>query len=360
MSTYRQTLDVEISSVPILLITAGTSSKYWNQHLEWQHPPDTVMVYTQACQAVSNHVHVVPLDQLLDKEFQANFQDKGGLVVDLVGGLLDLELIGLPAAVARSLWMPCFPANTKNYVTTHDKLLGKHLAQTVGLKVARTLSGDDLDTFDRAVIQKPICGGDSVGIERFEKWPSGTRPSPGTFVEEFLLGQDATFHMIRNPDFKSYKVIDHLVSEGSPEAWFDFAKKGDANRLYGTAREMNQRSSYQGGLSDALQEKLFSLMGLAGFPFLGRIDVRQGNLEGRIDSDDVTFLELNVAPTISNANDWLDGIKAEFGDTPAFAAVSDLPIHPAAKSLAVMLRQFYAQSLSIQGNRPVREENRPN
>ena len=350
----------DFTDLPIILVTAGTSSDLWERLYAWRHPPDTVMIYTQACQAVSNRVHVVPLDQFVEARFQAKFQDKAGLVVDIVGGLFDVELIGLPASIAKSLDMPCFPAGNKNYVTTHDKLLGKHLAQSVGLNVPRTISGADLDCYDGSVIQKPICGGDSVGITQFDTWQIGRRPPVGSFVEEFQEGHDATIHLIRNADAKTYSVIDHIVTDGLPNRWFDAEMKGDANRLYSVEREPTNRYRYQDGLSDMLASSFTDLMALAGHPFVGRIDVRQLKSEGTIGVEDVKFLELNVAPTVSNANNWYDGIADAYWNQEAFAAVRDLPIHPAAKSLAVMFREFYAQSLSIQGNRPVRDENRPN
>ncbi|GFE67236.1 ATP-grasp domain-containing protein [Litoreibacter roseus] len=360
MRASSEAQNPDFTDLPILLVTAGTSSAQWERLYKWRHPPDTVMIYTQACQAVSNRVHVVPLDQFVESQFHSNFHDEPGLVVDIVGGLFDVELIGLPSTVARSLGMPCFPAGTKNYVTTHDKLLGKHLAQSVGLNVPRTISGDELDWYDGAVIQKPICGGDSVGISRIEQWRKGKRPPVGSFVEEFQEGQDATFHVIRNADIKTYSVIDHIVTKGAPSQWFDAAMKGDANRLYSVSREPAQRFRYEGCISDELATSFNDLMALAGYPFVGRIDVRQLKMEGIIGIKDAKFLELNVAPTISNANTWYDGIAETYGDQEAFAAVRDLPVHPAAKSLALMLKKFYAQSLSMQGNRPVRDENRPN
>jgi len=360
MSASFETDDADLATLPILLVTAGTSSQLWERHCEWLHPPDTVMIYTQACQAISSKVHVVPMDQFTDAQFQAQFQSQAGLVVDIVGGLYDVELIGLPSSVANSWGMPCFPAGTKNYVTTHDKLLGKHLAKSVGLSTPRTISGKDLDSHDGAVIQKPICGGDSVGISRFERWQTGRRPPLGSFVEEFQEGQDATFHLIRNTDTKTYSVIDHIVTEGPPSRWFDARMKGDANRLFAAQKKSNNRYRYADGRSQELDSLFGDLMALAGYPFIGRVDVRQLKSEGMIGSEDIKFLELNVAPTISNANNWYDGIEETFGHHDVFANVRELAIHPAAKSLAVMLREFYAQSLSIHGNRPVREESLPN
>jgi len=311
------------------------------------------MIYTQACQAVSNHVHVVTMEQFLSKDFQAQFQSTAGLVVDIVGGLYDIELIGLPAATAKGLGMHCFPANTKNYVTTHDKLLGKHLAQTVGLRIARTISGDDLDHFEGPVIQKPICGGDSFGITQFDYWKPGERPPVGSFIEEFVLGQDATFHLIRNSDAQTYKLLDHIITTSEPEDWFDATMKGDANRLYSQSKTTANRQRYKDPISSELLAMFRELMTLAGLPFIGRVDVRQSKSPGEIGIDDVKFLELNVAPTISNANNWLDGIEAVYKNEIGFKNLLRLPIHPAAKSLATMLREFYAQSLSMQGNKEV-------
>jgi hypothetical protein len=360
MSASLEAKGLDFSNLPILLVTAGTSSQLWQHHFEWLHSPDTVMIYTQACQAISRRSHVVPLDQLMDRNLQSQFEFNDGLVVDLVGGLYDIELIGIPSSIAQSLGMPCFPAGTKNYVTTHDKLLGKHLAKSVGLSTPRTINGEDLDFHDTAIIQKPICGGDSAGIRRFERWQNGKRPPVGSFAEEFIEGQDATFHLIRNTDAKTYSVIDHIITEGPPSQWFDAEMKGDANRLFSIRKHQTKRRRYEGGLSQHLEALFGNLMVLAGYPFIGRIDVRQLKSQGTIGAKDVSFLELNVAPTISNANTWYDGIEEVYGDDEAFTAVRDLPIHPAAKSLAVMLKKFYAQSLSIQGKRPDRDENRPN
>lgn len=360
MRTSKEAEGPDFTGLLIFLVTAGTSSELWERLYDWRHPPDTVMIYTQACQAVSNRVHVVPLEQFVESQFHSKFQDEPGLVVDIVGGLFDVELIGLPSSVAKILGMPCFPAGVKNYVTTHDKLLGKHLAQSVGLDVPRTLSGDDLDCYYGTVIQKPICGGDSVGIRRFEQWRKGKRPPVGSFVEEFQEGQDATFHVIRNKDAETYSIIDHIVTEGAPSQWFDAEMKANANRLYSVKREPTQRCRYKGSVSNELASSFSNLMALAGHPYIGRIDVRQLKTTGTIEIKDAKFLELNVAPTISNANTWYDGVKEAYGDHESFVAVQDLAIHPAAKSLAVMLKEFYVQSLSIQGNKPVREQNLPN
>ena len=360
MTTLNSSLNFDFSCVSILLVTDGTTRKSLGKHLEWRHPPDTIMIYMQACQAVSNQVYVISLDQLLDREFQYQFQSSPGLLVNIIGGLFDIELIGLPPSVARSLSMPCFPAGTKHYVTTHDKLLGKYLAHSVGLKTARTISGIDLDSFKGSVIQKPIYGGDSFSIKYFECWQSGKRPPVGSFVEEFILGADATLHFIRNSDGKSYTLIDHLITLGESTQWLDATTKESANRLYSNGKKLTNRQRYLDGISDELQTKLCDLMALSGYPFIGRIDIRQLNSQGKITSDDLIFLELNVAPTISNANDWSKGIMEKYGDKVEFTRIFNLPIHPAAKSLAIMLHEFYAQSLSMHGKSPVRAENLPN
>jgi|GEM_PF-2111228 hypothetical protein len=360
MSNHRTKANAKLAGLPIFLITAGTHDDIWSRRHVWHHPPDTVMIYTQACQALSETVHIVTLDQFLERKFAEQFSDRPGLVVDIVGGLYDLELIGLPSTVSKILNMPCFPANNKNYITTHDKLLGKQLARNCELQVARTLSGADLAEFDGPVIQKPICGGDSVGIDLIKVWRKGEKPQIGKFVEEFVLGSDATIHFLRNKNGHSYSVLEHLVTEAPESEWFDSRAKSQANRIYGSWSNTGKRFKYEGNISTRLLAGINELLCLAGYPFLGRIDFRQSKLEGDVDIEDMTFLELNVAPTISNANNWYDGVRGKFEKTPMFSYIDELPIHPAAKSLATMMNEFYVQSLSIHGNSPVRIENLPN
>jgi hypothetical protein len=308
------------------------------------------MIYHQACLAISAHTVLFGIDDFLKfASVEPNYLNDS-IIVNICGGLTDIAIASAVPCMSRHLNAPIYPSSVKNVVTTYDKLLSKHLAQVSGFRTPTTLTLDEAKSRNEPVISKPISGGDSDGIEVIEDLTSYSEVRSQHFLENFIRGADATLALIRSNG--GYRPIYYAVSENGENDWYTFEMKKDFNLIYGSGEIPARNFLCLNNISDELLLVASGYLKKCGSPFLARIDFRQTSNNKRIELEDVVFLECNTSPTISNANDWFDGVFDYFSGDVRSEYYRSLSIHPAARSLAMLIDECYSQSLSIASNKP--------
>ena len=337
-----------LSGKRVLLITNDARTKVARKRLPTTYPPDTLFIYQQAGCVLGAHVFQLSFDEAIKHLSNSDESKEGAVIVNLASGFKSIALEGVVPGLAGLHGIPVFPADLLNQVIAEDKLMSKRMAILAGLQCATTLTETELKQHKGPIIVKPIVGGDSVGIEKFESTRALITIPEGHFIEEFIEGGDVTIHLWWNSSKNRYEFLDCLLSDSKAGGWFDRSAKMHANLIF-SAVKSSRKSISIGQLSKGFQRSVLDFLESVGHPYLARLDFRRLAGATEFNSASMFFLEINAIPTISNANDWWPGLQAFQASKHQEKMINDLeqmPIHSAAKSLAFLIHEFYVQSLS--------------
>lgn len=303
-------------------------TKYWGQPV-----PDTIFIAHQALWAMKATVEIRDKDQC-----QKNILD--GDRPDLV---LELSGYGRSAGIDRLLGEIClandvcyFPNNGIPQIIGADKLLSKKYAGQVGLDLPRTVPQIALPGTDGLLIQKPVYGGESVGVTLVENKEDASHCPPGFFLEEYIQGTDVTVLMVKNPQNNRFDILEAYESKTAVEQKFiDDATKHRDLMLFGDPAR--QRIACKEYLDDTTCEKLVAYAEALDVQNVCRIDLRKSDSK-------LHFLEINPDPTIGANAIWYDplcrwGLQNGFDEI--IEGTRTMPIHDAAKSMIILLSLYY-------------------
>lgn len=133
-------------------------------------------------------------------------------VLNLNTGIYSLSTMALVPGMCSAMDAPCIPCSAVSIVTGEDKLLSNHIANSIGIKVPKTLSKRD-----NTGIFRPYNLGNSLGVHR-------GAPSENTtgIYQEFIEGYEITTPVIYNALEEKMEVmptVAFIPVDNNPE-WY--------------------------------------------------------------------------------------------------------------------------------------------
>jgi len=324
-----RTTDILCDKTAMLAYPQNASS----QHYRDFPAPDTVFIAHQALHALGANVKIsdtIEGQKLLLSNENIEF------VLEISGFGNNPSMESLLGLISDANNIGFFPSNGITQIIASDKLVSKRFALSAGLRVPRTITNKSEAVGMNRLVRKPICGGESQGLELVDPSIFESKGFPtDDFCEQYIEGVDATFLVLVDPKTKQPHVIAAFENQDLTKSKLttNETKKKD-HAIYG--RSVRSRTSILGGCDKALIDSIEGFTRDICFPPISRLDFRKTQEKDQ----PFVFLEVNTDPTLGANQLWYTPIKEWCATTEykyAFDEIDALPIHPSAKVMAFVI-----------------------
>lgn len=236
---------------------------------------------------------------------------------NLNAGVTPIHHWGIVPSVAAWAEIKPFPADVDVLIVGERKDTAAFLAQSAGLKVARTFAFNELAQVapELPIILKPRDMGGSVGVRRTqasEVVDDTVSLSPGTIIQEFIKGYDLTVPIVWQPTKGKHRAPAGILyipddgTDGTDGSWFH----SEESKRRGTGYQklvVEIPADAEEAISRFAEHAELGPYARVDFRLpVSSVETRQSN--PTISADTMKFIEVNPLPTLRSGINFLNAV----------------------------------------------------
>lgn len=285
----KKLLTLKGKTIAIVYIFEGDNSSGFEHFFIWKS--NIISLWLKAVQDLSCFPLIIDVRTFVEKSISKTLPHID-FVLNLNSGTSNLSTMALVPSVCSSMNIPCIPCDATAIVTGEHKLLSNCIAQSIGLKVPKSLNENDSNG-----IFRPINLGNSMGVKRcFDEQTVG-------IYQEFIEGYDITTPVVYNPAKKAMDLLPTVI----------YLPINNDSQWYNGENVKKTRNGYDLGIikiDETLKNKYLELVKTLSINTFCRIDARVKSATANgdikiVDFNNTYFVEINVMPTIREFNNFV-------------------------------------------------------